>query len=352
MREAWDSLLDRSPAANPFLTFEWISSWWARFGAGRRLFVLAAFDEKGAGLKGVAPFMVSSSAGFRVIEFIGTGLSDRPNFLVEAGAEDLIDEFFAFLRARREAWDIISLRDVPADDPHLACLSGAAVRAGWRILKKRTTIAPYLPIRGTWEEYLAAKSSHFRQIRKQKERRLSREGINFHVRRIRSPADGQVWGDVAEILRKSWKGREMASFEQRDRIEGFFSDIFREFAKKGWLDLWLGYLDGRPAAYQIDFDFKSTIWIYNCAYAREFQRYSLGSILMARAVGGRLPEKPDGMRFPARPGRVQIALDFRAAVPAGPCLCQEHAPVAGGSFGPVHDWTECPERHEISGLGL
>jgi CelD/BcsL family acetyltransferase involved in cellulose biosynthesis len=284
MREAWDSLLERSPAANPFLTFEWVSTWWAGFGEDRRLFLLAAFDETSSRLKGVAPFMISRSAGFRVIEFIGTGLADRLNFLIEAGAEGLIDEFFAFLNTRKKVWDIISLRDVPADDPHLACLSGAAARSGWRILKKRTTIAPYLPIRITWEEYLASKSAHFRHIRKQIEHRLSRRGIDFQVRRIRSPLDGQIRDDVSEILRKSWKWRDMTSAGQGELTEGFYFDLFREFAMKGWLDLWLGYLNGRPAAYQIDFDFKNTIWIYNCAYAREFQQFSPGSILMARAI--------------------------------------------------------------------
>jgi CelD/BcsL family acetyltransferase involved in cellulose biosynthesis len=85
-------------------------------------------------------------------------------------------------------------------------------------------------------------------------------------------------------LRSSWKGRDMTSPGQRERLEGFYFDLFVEFAKRGWLDLWLGYLDGRPAAYQIDFDFKGTISIYNAAYAREFQRLSPGALIMARAI--------------------------------------------------------------------
>jgi len=284
LRDAWDALLERPSGANPFLTYEWISSWWKNFGGKRRLFVLAAFDETGSRMKGIAPFMITRSAGFKVLQFIGTGLSDRLQILLEAGADAVIDELFVLLANRRDVWDIMILRDVPENDPAVACLARLAAQRGWRIRKKRTSVAPYLPVKGSWEEFLATKSSHFRRVRRQKEERLSRPGIDFQVRRIRGPVDDAAITDFETILSRSWKGREPVTAKQGARMGRFYAGFLRAFGKKGWLDLWLGYFDSRPAAYQILFDYKGTVSFYNNAFAKQFERYGIGSVLMARAI--------------------------------------------------------------------
>lgn|GEM_PF-1806442 len=284
LREAWDALLERPSGTNPFLTLEWITSWWKNFGDKHRLFVLAAFDETGARLKGVAPFMITRSAGFKVLQFVGTGLSDRLQILLEAGAEDVIDGVFAFLNGRRNVWDIMILRDVPENDPALARLARLAAQRRWKIRRKRTAVAPYLPVKGNWEDFLASRNSHFRRVQRKKEERISRPENEFCVRRIRGNVAEEDIADFKDILRRSWKGREQTTAKQGARTERFYADFLRAFGTKSWLDLWIGYLNSRPAAYQILFDYKGVISFYNNGFAKEFERHSPGSVLMARAI--------------------------------------------------------------------
>src|SRR5262245_6622158 len=58
LREEWIDLLRSSSANNPFLTWEWLNSWWTHLGARCRLQILTARrgDRR---LVGVAPLIAS-----------------------------------------------------------------------------------------------------------------------------------------------------------------------------------------------------------------------------------------------------------------------------------------------------
>src|SRR5687767_8525561 len=50
----WNTLLQRSDSNHPFLTWEWVSTWWSVYGRQARLCVLTARDDAGR-LVGIAP---------------------------------------------------------------------------------------------------------------------------------------------------------------------------------------------------------------------------------------------------------------------------------------------------------
>src|SRR4030067_21342 len=97
LQEGWNNILIKSYANFPFLTFEWLYNWWKHFGKDERLFILTANEDNNESPQAIAPFMLVKSAGFRIIQFIGTGRSDYLNFIIKGRIDDTIKAFFAYL---------------------------------------------------------------------------------------------------------------------------------------------------------------------------------------------------------------------------------------------------------------
>src|SRR5690349_12091745 len=86
LEEAWDELLGGSGAATIFASYGWNIAWWHAFGHGKRLYVVVA-EDAGGRVRGIAPLMTSIGP-VRKLEFIGTGLSDTGDFVLDGECAD------------------------------------------------------------------------------------------------------------------------------------------------------------------------------------------------------------------------------------------------------------------------
>ena len=132
---AYSQTWDRLAAGVPFRGWDWMSTWWRHYGESsadgnrqRSLFVLCVFDQTGA-LIGIAPwFLDRSTAGGRVLRFLGSGevCSDYLTVLCQSGLENYVAEAIADWLGRDPAngsasggagcWDLLELTGVEADD--------------------------------------------------------------------------------------------------------------------------------------------------------------------------------------------------------------------------------------------
>jgi len=287
LQESWNRILRASQTDFPFLTFEWQSSWWNTFGKGKKLFILtAAMADQNDNTHGIAPLMIDKSVGFRVVQFIGTGRSDYLDFIIQDKISETLEVFFTFLNENRKSWDLIFLSDILSDNDSVGKLIDAARAAGWGIGLRHYYSSPYIPINGnSWGDYLSSKSSNFRYSLKRKEKYLEKSGMKLNVVRINSNyLDHHILNKMVVIERSSWKYDEGNLNMQDEQSLKFYSDYLKKFAQNGWMNLWIGYLEEKPVAYLINFDYGGKIWFYNAAYDLEGSQYGIGAILMNHAV--------------------------------------------------------------------
>ncbi len=281
----WNDILKKSYANFPFLTFEWLSSWWKSFGAGKRLFVMTVNENNHEPLHGIAPMMLVKSTGFRIIEFIGTGRSDFLDFIIKDKIDDTIKAFFTFLNEYTKRWDVIFLSDILLDGGSIERLRSAAKDAGWYCCSRLYCYSPYLPINNAWPEFLSSKSAHFQKSVKNAEKLPQREGMKFHIRQINAKElEPQIIQEIVAIEENSWKFDTGVANIHGKSAQIFFSDFLQNFAKKEWLNLWIGYLDDKPAVFIINFDYGEKIWFYNVTSHKEGRRYGLGFALLHHVI--------------------------------------------------------------------
>jgi CelD/BcsL family acetyltransferase involved in cellulose biosynthesis len=235
-------------------------------------------------LVGVWPLARRRRGVFRVLEPIGAGRSDWLDVpVVPAHRNDVLAAFAGYLLRHRRSWDLVDHRDVLIDSPSLSAFAAVA-GSGVSLRRDTRTIAPYLPLTGTWESFLGTKRPKFRSNLKYYRRLPARSGQQLTLRRLPWGAEDVTIDPLAEIERRSWKARDgnvkLATTTGRE----FYRRFCEYFASRGQLDLWIAEIDSVPVAFVLNIAYGGKIYHYNTCYDEKFGHISPGVLLHADAI--------------------------------------------------------------------
>ena len=160
--EGWNALAER--ARNPFASSEWIVTWWKHFGEGREPVVGMRRDPGGA-LVAAAPLYVWRRHPLRMGRFIGHGQAD---FLGPVYAPEHRE---AAARVLAATLDEAGCNALLAERLH----AGTPLPQGWTGRRLLEESSPVLELEGSWDDFLASRSSNFRQQVRRRERNLARD---------------------------------------------------------------------------------------------------------------------------------------------------------------------------------
>ncbi len=282
----WDQLLKNSVSPVPFLTFEYLKSWWQTRGGGEwpeesRLALVAAFEDDH--LVGIAPlFQAENLASDSALMFVGAiEVSDFLDFIVEP--EDLppflsglID--FLLKDAGLPAWQVLDLYNILDTSPSLAVLKLEAEKRGWSHEQSHLQPSPHITLPGDFETYLAG-------IDKKQRHEIRRKLRNLDA----SPVDGgfyivqeadQLHAEVEAFLDMMAQDPAKQAFlipAMRQHIHNTARSTFEH----GWLQLAFFTLDGEKAAASMNFLYDNRLWLYNSGWEWAYREFSPGWLLLA-----------------------------------------------------------------------
>jgi CelD/BcsL family acetyltransferase involved in cellulose biosynthesis len=281
LRSAWDSLLQSSEAASPFLTWEWLHPWWRHLSGSSRLRMLAVNTRDR--LIAVAPLRLTTGvARMPCLDLLGTGEagSDYLDVITRSGFEaEGLDAIERFVVAQSMALRLTHL----ASSAAAAGLASRLERRGWTQVTTPGGICPYIPLAGhTWDSYLATLgASHRANVR----RRLRALEQKFDVRFERVTGDGDR-RDALERLTHYHERR----FDSRGTafrtasLCAFHDETTRRFLERGWLRMFVLRVNGAPAAVMYGFLYNRTFYFYQHGFDDSYQQYSIGLVLMALSI--------------------------------------------------------------------
>jgi CelD/BcsL family acetyltransferase involved in cellulose biosynthesis len=287
LRPEWNSLLRASASASPFLTWEWLHTWWQHLSGSSELRMLAV--RAGAELVAVAPFrMTTGTARLPCLDMLGTGDagSDYLDVIIRAGWEsEALSAIERFVQSQNTTLRLTHLGPSAAAE-HLA---GRLGERGWT----RTTTAggtcPFIPLAGhTWDSYLATLgASHRANVR----RRLRALEQRFDVRFERV---------TNEAARRDALSRLMQYHERRFDARGttfnteasraFHDELTKRALDGGWLRMFVLRLNGIAAAVMYGFLYDQKFYFYQHGFDDAYQQHSVGLVLMALSIRTALDE--------------------------------------------------------------
>jgi CelD/BcsL family acetyltransferase involved in cellulose biosynthesis len=286
----WNLLLTQSAQKNIFLTPEWLMTWWRVMGQNGQLYLLAVEDENNQ-LMGLAPLMIQSKGwlsgmSIREISFLATdaACSDHLDFLSRRGKEEEVATAISrFLRENQQDWDMLNLSDLQANSPTLDILRREFAHDHiWR--EKEGAACPYLPLTGSWESYLAGKSSNFRQKVRYKRRRFQKQTGGRLVQCETSEQAIEALEQLFALNPARWQAKGEKSAFSKMTFQSFHREIAQLFLAKGWLDLAYLEVDDEIAAIIYNYNYKNKVFFYNTAFHPQWSKYGTGSILLAHSI--------------------------------------------------------------------
>ncbi len=294
LAEEWSELLADSDADCPFLTREWLETWWKYFSAGRTLAL--ATVRRHSRLLGIAPFFgepkrFGGVMPYGSLQFLGTGLvgSDYLDVVIRRGYEAQVSRSLAeYLRRGRR---VIILSHVHAKHHAAAGLVHELDLAGWMVQEMPIEVCPYISLKGhSWESYLASLGSQHRYNFHRRLKNLHKEGTVTFDMVEKEDQRSEAFQILLTLHHRRWDERGGSETLQSPAMQAFHEAFSRTALERGWLRLYVLRLDGRAIGALYGFRYGRRFFFYQSGFDPAYRRHSVGLVTMGLAIRQALAE--------------------------------------------------------------
>jgi CelD/BcsL family acetyltransferase involved in cellulose biosynthesis len=281
LEHEWRELLQSSSSDSPFLTWEWLHAWWARFGRPGILQLIVV--RSGELLVAIAPLRLTVPRVrlFQRLEFLGTGEagSDYLDLIVRRGHE---------AEALRSIADCLQARKLTVRLTHLPPASLAAQLArqladrAWTTTSSDDGVCPIVDLRGhTFDSFLATLGASHRANVRRRLRAIERQFAVRFDQITGSDERREMLGALHAFHAGRYAERGGSTAFSTPAVRAFHEAATQEALERGWLRMYALRLDGRLAAVMYGFNYGSRFYFYQHGYDDRFSSLSVGLVLMA-----------------------------------------------------------------------
>jgi CelD/BcsL family acetyltransferase involved in cellulose biosynthesis len=283
VRQAWQGLA--AAGSNIFATWEWSATWLRHVAPEATPMIAAVPGEQGPAA--LVALYCGTHAGIPALRVVGDGLGSRVGPIRAPGSDRVAAEALTAALASAPGRHILFVgQGLPGGERWESVIPGAS---------HHLESSPVLAINGaSWEEYLASRSSNFRQQVRRRERRLHER----HQVAVRLADESSAAADM-EVLFKLHEARWRAGGSTA--FVGPRKAFHREFAQialeRGWLRLWVLELDGKAAAAWYGFRYGGAEWFYQSGRDPALDAESVGFVLMSHTIRAAIEDGMNEYRF-------------------------------------------------------
>ncbi len=307
-RSEWESLLARAARPSPFLSPSFLLPWTSSF-AGSRPVRIVRWERDGRAEGLLFLYLPGEGGEWELLG--GEQVADSLDLLVAAGRDA---EFWEeFLPRARDLLDpaprAIRLPGLVEASPTPDLLPPLCGRLGFPCAVEETDRSPYLPLPGSFEEYLSGLG---KKERHELRRKIRRAGEAFPDLALRIPSDPRdLPRDLDSFVALHRKSHPEKQEFMDDRMERFFRDLARMLLARGALRLAILSGGGRDLAAAFQIAWGRSVLLYNSGFDPAFREASPGLVLLARCIGESIRE--GASRYDFLRGRERYKYDLGAA---------------------------------------
>lgn len=261
-RNEWDELWMRCSDATPFQSPDWQLAWWNAFGDGKELCIFALRERETQRLAALLP--TCNLPNESKLIFVGAGISDELDLLaapeIRAEAARI---FVSHIREQRHRWSMCDLEPLP---------ESSRLRSSARAIDVTPVLDPAAP--------LPAKLQ--RNIRN-RERRAAKLG-SFTIERASFANFDELFAALIRLHRIRWERRGERGVLCDPAVQRFHAQAARGLLRRGILRLYVLRIASEIVAAFYGFLHRGRIFYYIGGFEPEFDKLSLGTLLIAHAI--------------------------------------------------------------------
>lgn len=286
-RIPWNRLVSVMRFPTPFCTWEWIYTWWEQFGGGHELVLL--FIHDGDDLRGILPFFRHHGSatdqwfGGDTLDYCGVTELYPDHLDIICAAQDApacVVAALDFLATCLSGWRSARLPMLAQDSEWLRVLDPA--RGKLRVAVRQVSVAPYIALTGSFEEYLAKLPKKDRYKIKSPRKKMLEEGKLRYT--AFEPAEFETGLRALFELHARRAGvKGITSTFDRPAIFEFHRALLQRMNPN---DVVLRYLKGEPGIVAVLYGFRcgNRIFYYQLGYDSDWSWASPGVVLVSEAI--------------------------------------------------------------------
>lgn len=290
----WDRLLEATPQATPWQSWEYLHAWWQHLAGDRQLWLVVV--ERGGIPCLILPLQIGSihllGLTCKVLEPIGMPDDiNRPRLGIGPPDGGALQCALEAIWCQRRDWDVLRLDEKCADDPEVDAVRQFA--ASRRLLLRIQPLhpCPYLNLKQYWPDYLNARGRRLAKNLRASRRRLEAMGP-IRMDKAASPmAVDQAFGVLLAIQSRSWKHQAgiglSASAEYRNFVRRFIGRMARRSAAR----VLILYCGDKPIAGTIAVTDRDTYYSAHIVHDRDYDQASPGTLLESMEIEQLMQEK-------------------------------------------------------------
>jgi CelD/BcsL family acetyltransferase involved in cellulose biosynthesis len=286
MESLWNRLNDESGIDHPFLTHEWIRSWWESFGRANHLHLLLV--RAGDRPIGLAPLMQNRTMLYglpvRRLQLIRNDHTPRSGFLIADRHDEVCRTLWRHLADRARWWDVLQLGQLPHDS--IVRQEVARLAAGDDFLCNHwpASASPCVRISGAWDRYFASRHTRHQRNVLHRLQRLSRTG-RVDMAAITAAVDvPAAFADGLRIEGAAWKAAAGTAMSSDTRVRDFYSRLALRASTRGWLELQFLRVGDCPIAFGYALNYRSRMYLLKAGYMPSHARYSPVHLLVHQTL--------------------------------------------------------------------
>jgi CelD/BcsL family acetyltransferase involved in cellulose biosynthesis len=281
----WTHLVEADPEATFFHTPRWLKLYWEEFGSDalRIAMVRRGDEDVSAAAFDVRDRTVTWLGGFDLTDYMGPVAAPADRLLA---ARDLMAALCGL-----EGWTDADLAGLPEDGAWLGALRDAAGAVGIAATVEPDGVAPFVPLPGSFEEYLAGLPSKLRHEIRRKERRLRERHPGARMVDATPDTAAEAMDRFVEMHGSAvgQKGRFMVP-----GMELFFHRFAEDLLPDGTLRLSFIEIDGTRIAGALGFRWDDRFLLYNSAFDHAYGDVAPGMVLIAELIRTSIEEHRTG----------------------------------------------------------
>lgn len=278
-RLQWNALVAEGCRSTVFQTYEWFECWWTAFAGHNQLFLVTIWE--GESLVGIAPLMIRRRAGLRQLEFVGSPNADYQDFILGKHAAGLLPLLVRYLFERRDAWDMIVLRNVSTESPTFAKLPAMMRSLGLGATDLERVACPTLEISSRPLEVQRLLGSY--SFRRRTKQLRSHGELTFTRCSTLAQLDHYLPLFFGQYVARR-RGTEAAKVLGRPEVRAFFVALAKSMLPCGWLHFSVLECDAQPVAFHFGFDFGGRLYWYKPSFDPKWARHSPGTVLLSYLI--------------------------------------------------------------------
>ncbi len=293
LRPVWNQLWRQTPGTSFFGSWEWHDCFWRHFGRGKQLRVLVWWC--GEEVRGILPLIIArewTKAG--PLRFLTYPLQNWGTFYTPLGPEpqQTLAVALKWLLEHRRGWDVLELRWVPLRGEQSRATRAALGQLGLEAVETIMEYSPMIQLPRSWDEYLASRSSKWRNSWRRAVKRVQRAGkvswLRYRPRGERFEEVDPRWDlfeQALEVSRRSWQAHSTDGTTLcHPQVLPFFRDLHQAAVRLGAVELALLYLDGRPVAYHYNLIHQRCLFGLRTGYDQQYRHLGVGMVAIARLL--------------------------------------------------------------------